>query len=123
MSNTYQCKVDQYSRNETKIERSEFLGANPELHPKSYEKSEYQNIGITHANSQIVRDCQGEGIKHAKKFALIIRFNENFQICLSRKNFDYNVGYDSLSKIPFKNLLRNRRTRVCKTSTSLRTFE
>lgn len=120
---SYESKINQYSSHKTKIERIELLNAEPEFNSDRKKKCKYEQVCITHTDSQIVRDCQGERIKHAKKFALIIRFDENFQICLSRKNFDYNVGYDSLSKISLKNLLGNRRTRVRKTSTSLRTFE
>lgn len=80
--NSYESKVDQHSSHKTKIERINFLNAEPEFDSDRKKKCKYEQVCITHTDSQIVRDCQGERIKHAKKFALIIRFNENFQICL-----------------------------------------
>ena len=82
IGNSYESKIDEHSGHKTEIERIKLLNAEPEFNSDRKKKCKYKKVCITHTDSQIVRDCQSERIKHAKKFVLIIRFNENFQICL-----------------------------------------
>ena len=82
VGNSYESKIYEHPGHKTEIERIKLLNAEPEFNSNRKKKCKYEQVCITHTDSQIVRDCQGERIKHAKKFALIIRFNENFQICL-----------------------------------------